>query len=155
MPVRVIRQRAFFGWDGETYHRVISKATMINSFKTRAVYEIATMLMNSVSKKRSERIMMIPPVVIPSAQGLEPIRLTLITLINADGEPLEKRPGRQRPSLRRCIVSGYTQQSRAVTHLGHFFVQLGIQQSQILADILVQNQGEDRRHRVKSRIADL
>lgn len=51
-----------------SYQRVISKATMINSFKTKAVYEIATMLMNSVSKKSSERIMMIPPVVALSAE---------------------------------------------------------------------------------------
>lgn len=44
-----------------THHFVISKATMISSFRTNAVYEIATMLMNSFSKKRSDKTMMTPP----------------------------------------------------------------------------------------------
>ena len=44
-----------------TYHVVISRATMISSFKTRAVNEMATMFKNSFSNKTNDMIMMAAP----------------------------------------------------------------------------------------------
>lgn len=55
---------------------------MISSFRTKAVYEIATILMNSVSKKRRERIMMMPPAIGVSAERHQ-------SLVN--GNHLDKR----------------------------------------------------------------
>jgi hypothetical protein len=44
-----------------TYQVVISKATMINSFRMRAVKEIATMLRNSFSNNRRDMTIIAPP----------------------------------------------------------------------------------------------
>jgi hypothetical protein len=52
-----------------TYQVVISKATMMSSFRIRAVNEIATILRNSFSNSSKDMIIMAPPVPNMSTNG--------------------------------------------------------------------------------------
>ena len=96
IPVMTVRRA--------THHVVISRATMMSSFNINEVNEMATMLMNSDSKRNKESSMMTLPLlvildILDVSGGVLARNIVRLTLIYADHKPDEESLGGQRSAL--------------------------------------------------------